>query len=231
MLRGALTIALAVAIVAIGPRAPAAAAIGTERGAQSASGQSDLIALINAYRASNGRQQVSPRGALTAAAAWMAGDMAARSYMGHVSSDGHSPTQRMSAFGYPVTSNHTGENLAAGYENARAVLAAWQASAAHHAVLLNPNYDAVGIGLVYNGSSRYKWYWAADFGGAGGTVKVVLPPQPVAARADPAPRGSPPEAAEETVDRGSLAQDAWVVFVDAKRIAHLLAVLQRMGEI
>ena len=227
MVRCALTIALAVAFVAIGPGAPAAAAIARDRTAQSESAPSDLIALINDYRASNGRQQVSSRGALTAAAAWMAHDMAAKSYMGHVSSDGRSPTQRMSAFGYPVTSNYTGENLAAGYENARAVLAAWQASATHHAVLLNPNYDAVGIGLVYSGSSRYKWYWVADFGGGGGTVRVVLPPQPLAERANPAPT----EPADGTVDRESLAQDSWVVLVDAKRLAHLLAVLRRMGEI
>src|SRR6266576_1637815 len=118
------------------------------------------------------------RGALTAAAGWMAGDMASRNYLGHVSSDGRSPTQRMSAFGYPAPSMYTGEDLGAGYPSAGGVLAGWQASAAHNAVLLNPNYNAVGIGLVYEPNSTYKWYWAADFGGPGGTVKVVIPPAP-----------------------------------------------------
>src|SRR5256885_3062260 len=92
---------------------------------------------------------------------------------------------------------YTGEDLGAGYPSAGGVLAGWQASAAHNAVLLNPNYDAVGIGLVYNASSTYKWYWAADFGGPGGTLKVVIPPptpQPVPpARPSIAPQPAHPE--------------------------------------
>jgi uncharacterized protein YkwD len=242
--RCALSIALAVAVIAFGSGAPAAGATRFERSAQSASAQSDLlITLINAYRSSNGLQQVSSNGALTAAAAWMAGEMASRNYVGHISSDGRSPTQRMSAFGYPATSMHTGENLGAGYETAGAVLAGWQASAAHNAVLLNPNYDAVGIGLVYNPSSTYRWYWAADFGGAGGTVHIVVPPptpeeRPVAGRAAPAPRGSDiqpadeaVQPAEEEIDPEALAQDARAAILDTKRITHLFAALDRIGEI
>jgi uncharacterized protein YkwD len=234
--RCALTIALAVAAIASGSGAPAAAATRIDRSAQSASAQSDLIALINAYRSRHGLQQVTSNGALTAAAAWMAGDMASRNYVGHTSSDGRSPTQRMAAFGYPATSMHTGENLGAGYETAGAVFAGWQASAAHNAVLLNPNYDAVGVGLVYDPGSTYRWYWAADFGGAGGTVKIVVPPpapeeRPVAERAAPAARGSEIQPAEEEIDLEVLAQEARVASLDTKRITHLFAVLMRMGEI
>jgi uncharacterized protein YkwD len=250
MLRRALTIAVAFAAVAIAST-PAAAVTAVDVRLQSASAQNDLVGLVNAYRASNGLQAVSPNGALTAAAAWMAGDMAARNYIGHVSSDGRSPTQRMSAFGYPATSMYTGEDLAAGYGTAGAVLAGWQASAAHNAVLLNPNYNAIGVGLVYEASSTYKWYWAADFGGPGGTVKVVIAPaaaQPVAPttsvaapaakavapRAAAAPRGSDPQPAEETVDPEAAATAARIAFIEeigARRIAHLFAVLFRMGAI
>src|SRR5439155_25866149 len=155
MLRRALTIALAVAAIALASSASAAAVTTIERSIQSASAQSDLIILVNAYRANAGRQAVSANGALTAAAGWMAGDMASRNYVGHVSSDGRSPTQRMSAFGYPATSMYTGEDLGAGYATAGAVLAGWQASAAHNAVLLNPNYNSIGIGLVYEANSTY----------------------------------------------------------------------------
>src|SRR5437870_9266922 len=95
------------------------------------------MSLINAYRSSNGLQQVFSNGGLTAAATWMASDMAAKNYIGHVSSDGRSPTQRMSAFGYPAPSMYTGEDLAAGFGTASAVLAGWQASAAHNAVFSN----------------------------------------------------------------------------------------------
>src|SRR5438034_1036657 len=132
-----------------------------------------------------------------------------------------------------------------------AVLAGWQASPAHNAVLLNPNYNAVGIALVYNASSTYKWYWAADFGGPGGTVKVAIPPPapaaqaarpaapPVAERAAPAPRGSDAqpieaETADEASDPAAEAETARVAFIEAlreRRIVHLIAVLLRMGVI
>jgi len=256
MLRRALTIALAVAAIALASSASAAAVTTIERSIQSASAQSDLVVLVNAYRANAGLQAVSANGALTAAAGWMAGDMASRNYIGHVSSDGRSPTQRMSAFGYPAASMYTGEDLGAGFGTASAVLAGWQASGAHNAVLLNPNYNAVGIGLVYEPNSTYKWYWAADFGGPGGTVKVVIPPappqavappkpvaapaaQPIAERAVAAPRGADlqpveDQPVEETVDPEAAAAAARIAFLEevgARRIVHLLEVLFRMGAI
>jgi hypothetical protein len=205
------------------------------------SAQSDLIALINGYRASHGVQQLSANSALTNAAAWMAADMAAKNYMSHTSSDGRSPTQRMIAFGYPAGSLYTGEDLGAGYASASAIFAGWQASAAHNAILLSPNYNAVGVGLGYNANSTYKWYWAADFGGPGGTVKVVAPVapqvQPVVTRVATVPRASAPqpadpEPAEETVDPETAAQAARAAFLEsvvARRVAHLFAIFLRMG--
>jgi len=255
MLRRALTLAFAITAIALGSSASAAAVTTIERSIQSASAQGDLIVLVNAYRANAGLQAVSANGALTAAAGWMAGDMASRNYIGHVSSDGRSPTQRMSAFGYPAASMYTGEDLGAGFGTASAVLAGWQASAAHNAVLLNPNYNAVGIGLVYEPNSTYKWYWAADFGGPGGTVKAVIPPappppvapirpvapaaQPIAERAVAAPRGADlqpveEQPVEETVDPEAAAAAARIAFLEevgARRIVHLLEVLFRMGAI
>ena len=250
MLRCALTVALAVCAIAIGSSASAAAVTKIDRNFASAAAEGDLISQVNAYRASNGLQAVLPNGALMAAAAWMVGDMAARNYIGHVSSDGRSPTQRMSAFGYPATSMYTGEDLGAGFGAASEVLSGWQASAAHNAVLLNPNYNAVGIGLKYEPNSTYKWYWAADFGGPGGSVKIVVPPpapsvpaaeartsttqqaQPVVERAAAAPRASAPQSAENAVDPEAAARATWIAFIeqrDERRIAHLVAVLQRMG--
>ena len=241
MLRRALTLGLAVAAIAFGPSVPAAAATDVERTVERASAESDLIALINGYRASRGLQQVSGNGALTSAAVWMATDMAAKNYMSHVSSDGRSPSQRMSAFGYPAGSVETGENLAAGYSSASAVFAGWQTSAAHNAILLSPNYKAVGVGLGYNANSTYKWYWAANFGGSGaGSVRVDPPPpppqprQPVVTRVVVEPRASVPQPAEVTMDPEAAAIAARAAFlreVGERRIAHLIAVLLRMGGI
>lgn len=242
MFRGAVTITFALAAIAIGEAVPAAAATRVDRSVERATAQTDLVALINAYRQGNGRQTLSPSTALGGAAAWMANDMAAKNYLAHVSSDGRSPTQRMTAFGYPAASLYTGEDIGAGFGTANAVLAGWQASPAHNAVLLNPNYDAIGVGLAYNPNSTYKWYWVADLGGAGGTVRVSVPapqPQPVVVRAVAAPRASVPQPAEdtraeETVDPEAAAQAARIAFMEAvgaRRVARLFALLQRMGAV
>jgi uncharacterized protein YkwD len=240
MLRRTMTLGVAVVAMAIGSAPAAAAAVKVERTADVTSAQSDLAALINGYRAGHGLQQVSANGALTNAASWMAADMAAKNYMSHVSSDGRSPTQRMSAFGYPAGSVYTGEDLGAGYASASAVLAGWQASAQHNAILLSPNFNAIGIGLGYNANSTYKWYWVADFGGPGGSVRVVTPvapapqPQPAVTRALVAPRAAAPqpEPVEETVDPEAAAQAARLAFLESigeRRLAHLCVMLQRMG--
>jgi uncharacterized protein YkwD len=251
MLRRALTVATLLVASSSGA---AAAVTPIERTIQGASAQSDLIALINGYRANNGLQPVSADGALAGAATWMAGDMAAKNYIGHISSDGRSPTQRIAAFGYPVTSMYTGENLGAGYGSAGAVFAGWQSSAAHNAVLLNPNYNAIGVGLVYNANTTYKWFWAADFAGPGGTVKAVVPPAPPAAasvpvaqtnapavqaarpaaeRAATAPRAAAAQPASEAEDPAAEARAAETRFIEAtaRRIASLYVALHRMGAI
>ncbi len=172
------------------PAAAVTAPIGT---ASAASAQSDLQALVNQYRSANGLQTVSLNGSLSSSATWMAGDMAAKNYFSHTSSDGLSPIQRMAGAGYPAYANYTGEDLAAGFAGAAQVLAGWIASPAHNAVLLNPNYDAVGIGIGYSVTSTYKWYWAADFAGPG--VKVAPPPPPAVAPPAPRPAVAPPAVA------------------------------------
>ena len=235
MLRGVLVGSLVLLGVAA---SPAAAATTTPAGRSASSAQTDLIAAVNAYRAANGRQPVAPNAALGAAAAWMAGDMAAKSYIAHTSSDGRTPVQRMTAFGYPAASRYTGEDLAAGYAAAADVIAGWQASAAHNAVLLNPNFDAIGVGLAYQPASAYKWFWAADFGGAGGIVRVVIAPAPPPPqRAAPparaaAPEEVPAEADTAPADEVAATPEAAPSFEDRlwwRRIDHLFAVLARMG--
>jgi uncharacterized protein YkwD len=237
MLRGALTFGLAIAVIGMGSSAQAAGVRSPDQSSEAASAESDLVAMINAYRAGNGLQALSTNGALAAAAAWMAGDMARKNYVGHVSSDGRSPTQRMSAFGYPATSTYTGEDLGAGYGTASAVLVGWQASAAHNAVLLNPNYDAIGVGLVYDPRAAYKWYWAADFGGHGGTAKVTIPAtaraQSLAERADAAPRGPAPRSSDEKVDPTAATQVDRLAVIDriVRLIARLFGILHRASAI
>jgi uncharacterized protein YkwD len=127
--------------------------------------ESDLVAQVNAFRASKGLTTLVVSDTITFASKWMATDMAVNNYFSHTSLDGRGPTQRMADAGYPAFTTYTGEDLAAGYTSAAEVLAGWIASPGHYAVLINPNYRAIGVGRAYSAGSAFKTYWAANFGG------------------------------------------------------------------
>jgi hypothetical protein len=103
----------------------------------------------------------------------MSVDMGARNYFAHSSLDGRSPTQRMFDAGYPAFGTWTGEDLAAGYTTTADVLNGWINSPAHYAVLVNPQYHAIGVGRGYATGSTYGWYWTADFGGVVDVARAV----------------------------------------------------------
>ena len=142
-------------------------------GATLDSAEQDLVARINAFRAARSLPTLAVSDTLTAAAKWMSGDMGARNYFAHVSLDGRSPTQRMFDAGYPAFGTWTGEDLAAGYTTTADVLNGWINSPAHYAVLVNPQYHAIGVGRGYATGSTYGWYWAADFGGVVDVARAV----------------------------------------------------------
>lgn len=127
--------------------------------------EQDLVARINAFRSARGLPVLAVSDTLTAAAKWMSTDMGARNYFAHTSLDGRSPTQRMADAGYPAFGTWTGEDLAAGFTTTTDVLNGWINSPAHYAVLVNPQYHAIGVGRGYAPGSTYGWYWTADFGG------------------------------------------------------------------
>src|SRR5436190_3964157 len=135
------------------------------QGASLDNAEQDLVARINVFRAARSLPTLVVSDTLTSAAKWMSVDMGSRNYFAHTSLDGRSPTQRMADAGYPAFRTWTGEDLAAGYTSTADVLAGWIASPAHYAVLVNPEYHAIGIGRGYASGSVYGWYWTADFGG------------------------------------------------------------------
>src|SRR2546423_6157469 len=146
------------------------------------SGENDLLAQVNSFRASRGLSTLVVSDSLTLAAKWMATDMSVNNYFAHTSLDGRSPTQRMADAGYPAFSTWTGENLAAGYTSTGDVLNGWINSPAHYAVLVNPHYRAIGVGRGYATGSAYGWYWTADFGGVVDAARAA----PVSRAAAPA---------------------------------------------
>lgn len=151
-------------------------------GASLDSVEQDLVARINVFRAARGLSTLAVSDELTAAAKWMSVDMGSRNYFAHTSLDGRSPTQRMADAGYPAFGTWTGEDLAAGYTSTADVLNGWINSPTHFAVLVNPKYQAIGVGRTYVGGSTYGWYWTADFGG----IVDVARAAPVSRAATPA---------------------------------------------
>lgn len=57
-----------------------------------------------------------------------------------------------------------GENIAEGQPSAEDVMTAWMNSTGHRANILRKSYTELGVGLVYDENSDYKYYWVQLFG-------------------------------------------------------------------
>jgi len=132
--------------------------------------KSEFLELINRYRQENGMAPLKVSGALAVAAQLHSEDMAAQNYFSHTSLDGRTFVDRIRQAGYTYNT-WLGENIAAGYDTAQAVFEAWRSSTGHNANMLNPNFVVIGIGIAYNSSSLYGWYWTTDFGGYDDSTK------------------------------------------------------------
>lgn len=102
--------------------------------------------------------------ALVQAAGKHASDMVRRHYMDHTNPDGQDPGDRMAAAGYHGST--WGENIAAGYDTAQKVVAAWMQSDGHRKNILNCKFTSIGVGYD---SGRVKsdlgpGSWVQDFG-------------------------------------------------------------------
>jgi uncharacterized protein YkwD len=131
----------------------------------------DLVRAINEYRASRGLKPLLVSDALSLSCDRHSSDMGRYRFVDHYTTGGSdwfdlgaSPWDRMAAGHYDYRTEK-GENLAAGYREAAAVLAGWKASPTHDAVVLDPEYVVVGVSLVQVEGSPFGWYWTADFGG------------------------------------------------------------------
>jgi uncharacterized protein YkwD len=81
-----------------------------------------------------------------------------------------------------------GENIAAGYTSATAVMNAWKGSPGHDSNMRNVNWTRVGVGYFYLSGSPYGHYWGQLFGvgsvtqsahaNAGGGTTPPPPPPP-----------------------------------------------------
>ena len=111
----------------------------------------DVVRETNEVRSRNGLGHLSIDPRLTRAAQAKADDMAVRGYFAHRTPDGRMPWDWIERAGYDFVA--AAENLAVGYPDDAAVVAAWMASDGHRHNLLNQKYTDVGIGIA---RGKYK---------------------------------------------------------------------------
>lgn len=135
--------------------------------------QADLLALVNAQRASGA--SCGGRGSFPAAPllAWSdpltqaslvhSDDMVARNFFSHTGSDGRSAGDRATAAGYAWRT--WGENIAAGQMSSASVMQGWMASDGHCANIMNANFRDIGLACVSGGAGNtYRSYWTMTLG-------------------------------------------------------------------
>jgi uncharacterized protein YkwD len=98
---------------------------------------------------------------LAAVAAGHASDMAQHAELTHVGSDGSHPADRITRAGYEWRAS--GENVAAGQQNADAVVGAWLESPGHCANIMEPNFTEMGVAFVQVPGANPGIYWAQSF--------------------------------------------------------------------
>jgi uncharacterized protein YkwD len=141
--------------------------------APDSSAASEVLTLVNGHRGSGamcGTTAFPPApplaldAALNDAAALHALDMARFDYFSHVGRDGSTFDERILDAGF-AGDPPLGENIAAGYPTAAAVVGVWMASPGHCANIMNPGFAYMGAGHATVATSTYGIYWVQTFGG------------------------------------------------------------------
>jgi len=99
---------------------------------------------------------------LTKAAAGHVADLSAHDRLTHQGTDGSNPGTRATRAGYRWRT--IGENIAAGPETARRVVAGWLASPEHCANIMDERFTQMGIAYHVDWQTRAGVYWVQSFG-------------------------------------------------------------------
>lgn len=111
-----------------------------------------MLCLVNRERSSHGERPLRLNRRLARAAQAHSNSMARYDYFEHVGPRGQTPLARLRAVGYISSSlgYEVGENIACGtlgLATPRAIVAAWMASPAHRANVLDARFRETGIGV------------------------------------------------------------------------------------
>ncbi len=132
---------------------------------------SRLVAeLVNRERIANGVAPLAYHAGLQEAARWQAKDMDQFHYLGHTDHSGREFSDRIQNFQYDDYLN-LGENVADGKFTPAELVAAWMASPAHRANILNPDYNESGVGHCSTGTHHS---WVQDFGRREGAHPLLI---------------------------------------------------------
>ncbi len=134
-----------------------------------------VVDLTNQERTKRGLRPVVLDTVLCNAAQAHSQDMASHDFFSHTGSDGSSAGDRIAAAGYDPAPPW-GENIAAGQASPADVVASWMNSDGHRGIILNPDYDHVGVGYAYSATARYHTYWTEDFAVMGSSGVTPTPP-------------------------------------------------------
>jgi uncharacterized protein YkwD len=159
-----------------------------------------VLELTNAERQKNGLAPLAMNAQLNDAAQGYSQVLASSGCFEHTCGPVPDFADRAKQAGYTGW-NALGENIAAGYPSAEAVVAGWMNSPGHRANILSPKFTEMGIGLV-SGSGKFGTYWAQEFGARPGAVLSFAPlPEPA-----PTTQAQEPAPAAQTQEPGPAAQ-------------------------
>ena len=119
----------------------------------------EVLALVNQQRRANGVGELQLDPTLTQAANIRAKELVTK--FSHTRPDGSSCFTVLNQVGYRY--GMVGENIAAGYTNASAVMTGWMNSTGHRKNILNSEYKRIGIGYYYDPNSEYGYHWVQLF--------------------------------------------------------------------
>jgi uncharacterized protein YkwD len=141
-------------------------------------GQATLC-LLNQQRAANGVGPLVANPALSSASTGYSQRMVAEGFFAHVSPDGGTLVERLTAAGYLGDDNAwvVGENIGWGQASLatpRSMVDAWMNSPGHRENLLSGDYTEVGLGLALGTPADRTWgaTYTTDFG-AGSTARAA----------------------------------------------------------
>jgi uncharacterized protein YkwD len=122
-----------------------------------------VLVLVNYERTARGLVPLQLDSSLNVAAQGHSSTQAAAGTIFHNAPDGTNPGDRISKTGYKFST--WGENVAAGFRDAEAVMIAWMESPGHCRNVLNPAFTELGVGYVErpDDPSRYFDYWTQVF--------------------------------------------------------------------